>query len=184
MEDEVDVSSQADHRASRSAPFTNLPPAPTTPVASVIDPRIQGLPVVPEDRPWIPTFYGEQKYIRLSLATGEWVLFARIKPGQQVPYHKHHGGLNLYVLEGELNFVDEDWVAGPGTYVFEPPGNTHVELSDKGVLMLAWSQGPLEFLNPDNTPVEVRDCVAWKAEIEQYHAEQELPMPPPPGYFF
>ena len=89
-----------------------------------------------------------------------------------MPYHKHHGGLNLYVLEGELNFVDEDWVAGPGTYVFEPPGNTHVELSDRGVLMLAWSQGPLEFLNPDNTPVEVRDCVAWKAEIEAYHRDR------------
>ncbi len=164
--------------------FTAVPPEPAEPVASVIDPDIRGMPVLPDDRPWIPTFYGEQKYVRLNLTTGEWVLFARIESDQQVPYHKHHGGLNLYVLEGELNFVDEDWIAGPGTYVFEPPGNTHVELSEKGVLMLVWSQGPLEFLNPDNTPVEVRDCVAWKAEIERYHAETGTPMPPPPGYFF
>jgi anti-sigma factor ChrR (cupin superfamily) len=153
-------------------------------VASVIDSAIVGLPVRLDDRPWIPTFYGEQKYLRLSLATGEWVLLARIHPGQPVPYHKHHGGLNLWILEGELHFVDEDWSAGPGTFVHEPPGNTHVELSEKGVVMLVWSQGPLEFLNADNTPAEVRDCVAWKKEIEDYHAEHGIPMPPPPGYFF
>lgn len=170
--------------ASAQAPFTALPPPASDPVASVIDPAIKGLPVVPDDRPWIPTFYGEQKYIRLNLDTGEWILFARIGPGHQVPYHKHHGGLNLYVLEGELNFVDEEWVAGPGTYVYEPPGNTHVELSEQGVFMLVWSQGPLEFLNPDNTPLEVRDCVAWKAEIEEFHRSSGIPMPPDPGYFF
>lgn len=167
-----------------TTPFTSVPPEQVDPVPSLIDPAIHGLPVVPEDRPWIPAGYGEQKYLRLNLETGEWVLIAKIRPGQQVPYHKHHGGLHLFVMEGELNFVDEDWSAGPGTYVYEPPGNTHVELSEKGVTMLAWSQGPLEFLNPDNTPAEVRDCVAWKAEIEAYHEQAGIPMPPPPGYFF
>jgi 2,4'-dihydroxyacetophenone dioxygenase len=151
---------------------------------SVIDPTIKGLPVVPDDRPWIPTFYGEQKYLRLNLSTGEWVILARIHPGQPVPYHKHHGGLHLWILEGELHFVDEDWTAGPGMYVYEPPGNTHTELSEAGVTMLVWSQGPLEFLNPDDTPTEIRDCVAWRKEILDFHAANGIPMPPSPGYFF
>jgi 2,4'-dihydroxyacetophenone dioxygenase len=173
-------------RVDRSAneSFTSLPPAEHRVTPSVIDPGITGFPVPGEDRPWIPASYGAQKYLRLNLQTGEWVILARIDPGQPVPYHKHHGGLNLWIIEGELNFVDEHWVAGPGTYVFEPPGNTHVELSEKGVLMLVWSQGPLEFLNADNTPAEVRDCVAWKREIEEYHERSGIPMPPAPGYFF
>ena len=168
----------------RDQAITRLPPGQTRRVPSAVDPHLRGVPVIPEDRPWIPTSYGEQKYLRLNLTTGEWVLFARIRPDEQVAYHKHHGGLNLYILEGEFNFVDEDWTAGPGAYVFEPPGNTHVELSEKGVLMLVWSQGPLEFLNADNTPAEVRDCVAWKSEIEKFHRETGTPMPPDPGYFF
>jgi redox-sensitive bicupin YhaK (pirin superfamily) len=164
--------------------ITAVPPTESRTAPSVVDPEVRGFPVIPDDRPWIPTSYGEQKYLRLNLTTGEWVLFTRIQPDQQVAYHKHHGGLNLYVLEGELNFVDEEWIAGPGTYVFEPPGNTHVELSEKGVLMLVWSQGPLEFLNADNTPAEVRDPIAWKAEIEEFHRSTGTPMPPDPGYFF
>jgi hypothetical protein len=50
--------------------------------------------------------------------------------------------------------------------------------------MLVWSQGPLEFLNDDDTPAEIRDCVAWKQEILDFHAAHEIPMPPAPGYFF
>ena len=169
---------------SGASAFTTIPPTTHEHVPSAVDPAISGLPVLADDRPWIPAAYGAQKYLRLNLATGEWVLLARIDPGQPVPYHKHHGGLSLWIIEGELNFVDEDWSAGPGTFVHEPPGNTHVELSEKGVLMLVWSQGPLEFLNADNTPAEVRDCVAWKREIEDYHAEHDIPMPGPPGYFF
>lgn len=170
--------------ADSTKPITAQPPAESYTAPSAVDSSVRGMPVIPEDRPWIPTSYGEQKYVRLNLQTGEWVLFARIQPDQQVAYHKHHGGLNLYVLEGELNFVDENWSAGPGTYVFEPPGNTHVELSERGVLMLVWSQGPLEFLNADNTPAEVRDCLAWKSEIEEFHRTTGTPMPAPPGYFF
>jgi 2,4'-dihydroxyacetophenone dioxygenase len=151
---------------------------------SIVDRAITGLPVSPDDRPWIPASYGEQRYLRLNLTTGEWVILARIHPGQPVPYHKHHGGLHLWILEGKLHFVDEHWSAGPGTYVFEPPGNTHTELSDAGVLMLVWSQGPIEFLNSDDTPAEIRDCVSWKKEILDYHAANDIPMPPPPGYFF
>jgi hypothetical protein len=153
-------------------------------VPSAVDCTIGGLPVCPDDRPWIPTTYGAQKYLRLNMSTGEWVILARIDPGQPVPYHKHHCGLNLWVLEGELHFVDEQWTAGPGTYVHEPPGNTHTELSEAGVTMLVWSQGPLEFLNSDETPSEVRDCVAWRREILDYHAANGIPMPPAPGYFF
>jgi 2,4'-dihydroxyacetophenone dioxygenase len=156
----------------------------TESVPSRVDLAIKGLPVVPDDRPWIPATYGEQKYLRLNMLTGEWVILARINPGCPVPYHKHHAGLHLFILEGELHFVDENWTARAGTYVFEPPGNTHVELSEAGVLMLVWSQGPLEFLHADNRPAEVRDCVAWKHEIEEYHQATGTPMPPDPGYFF
>ena len=78
---------------------------PPQSIPSIIDREIKGMPVVPDDRPWIPTTYGEQKYLRLSLATGEWVILARIHPGQPVPYHKHHCGLHLWILEGELHFV-------------------------------------------------------------------------------
>lgn len=168
----------------RSVAFTALPPEEFVHHPSAVDPTIRGLPIPPEDRPWIPSGYFEQKYLRLNPTTTEWVIIVRIPSNQVVPYHKHHCPLNLYVLEGELHFVDEHWRAGPGTFVFEPPGNTHVEVSEKGATLLAWSQGPLEFLNADNTPAEIRDFVTWKREIEEYHSKNDIPMPPPPGYFF
>jgi quercetin dioxygenase-like cupin family protein len=164
--------------------FTALPPTTWGHLASEIDPTIRGFRIDPSDRPWIPASYGAQKYLRLNLATSEWVILARIEQGQAVPYHKHHCPLNIWVLEGTLHFVDEGWSAGPGTFVCEPPGNTHVEQSNERTLLLVWSRGPIEFLNADNTPCEVRDCVIWKKEVEDYHLEYEVPMPPAPGYFF
>lgn len=164
--------------------FTKVPPTEWFHLPSAVDPAIKARVVDPEDRPWIPKGYGEEKYLRINPDTTEWVILARIKPNEPVPYHKHHCGLNLFVQEGELHFVDEDWTAGAGTFVHEPPGNTHVEVSEKGVLLLVWSQGPIEFLNADNTPGEVRDWLAWKKEVEDYHAAHSIPMPPPPGYFW
>src|SRR5919204_48601 len=97
--------------------ITRVPPHEHAHVPSIVDASITGVPIRVDDRPWIPTFYGEQKYLRVSLTTGEWVLLARIHPGQPVPYHKHHGGLNLWVLDGELDrvaLVGHDWGAEIG----------------------------------------------------------------------
>lgn len=164
--------------------FTALPPTEWKHVASTVNPVVRGFPVNPDNYPWIPTGYFEQKYLRLNVKSGEWITLTRIPPGEPVPWHKHHASTMLWVFEGALSFVDEGWSAGPGTLVYEPPGNTHVELSNEGCVILAWSSGPLEFLNADNTPAEVRDPLLWKQEVEEYHLNHDIPMPPPPGYFW
>ncbi|WP_159101477.1 cupin domain-containing protein [Paenarthrobacter aurescens] len=170
--------------------LNNLPGAPTLPPdewkheRSVVDPKVLGIKIDSEDHPWMPSGYFDQKYLRLNMETGEWIIIVKIPPGKPVPYHKHHAPLFLWVFEGTLNYIEEQWSAGPGTLVYEPPGNTHTEVSDDGCTVLIWSSGPLEFLNEDLTPAVVRDPVMWKQEIEQFHAVNDLPMPTSPGYFW
>lgn len=151
---------------------------------SFVNPKILGLKVAADDYPWIPSGHFDQKYLRLNMQTGEWIVLVKIPPGEPVPCHKYHAPLFLWVFEGTLNYVKEDWQAGPGTLVYEPPANTHVEVSDQGCTVLIWSSGPLEFLNADLTPAVVRNPVMWKQEIEEFHATNNIPMPPAPGYFW
>lgn len=167
-----------------TTPITSLPPEERDHAPSAVDAAIVGLSIDPDDRPWIPAGYFEQKYLRLNPHTTEWIILVRIPPGEVVPYHKHHGPITIWVLEGRINFVDENWSSPAGHLVHEPPGNTHVEVSEEGCTILAWGTGPIEFLNADNTTAEVRDPVMWRREIEAYHESSGIPMPEDPGYFW
>ncbi len=169
---------------SPTEPITIRPPTEWAHDPSAVSSAIRGFPINPEDRPWIPAGYFEQKYLRLNPHTTEWIILVRVPAKEMVPYHKHHGPITIWVLEGFVNFVDEDWSAGPGTLVYEPPGNTHVEVSDEGCLLLAFGTGPIEFLNADNTTSEMRDPIMWRREIEEFHASTGTPLPPAPGYFW
>ena len=39
--------------------------------------------------------------------------------------HRHPNSVHGFVLKGSWRYLEHDWVATAGSYVFEPPGETH-----------------------------------------------------------
>jgi quercetin dioxygenase-like cupin family protein len=39
--------------------------------------------------------------------------------------HRHPQAVHGLVLKGRWHYLEHDWVAEEGSYVFEPPGETH-----------------------------------------------------------
>jgi len=39
--------------------------------------------------------------------------------------HRHPNSVHVFVLKGRWHYLEHDWIAEEGSYVFEPPGETH-----------------------------------------------------------
>ena len=71
-----------------------------------------------------------------------------IKSAGVIWYAKHRGTVVMICLEGSARYLEYDWVAGPGGFIYEDAGtNGHTLVSDhpNGVKLFGWLQGPLEF---------------------------------------
>ena len=47
--------------------------------------------------------------------------------------HRHPNAVHGFVLKGRWHYLEHDWVAETGSYVFEPPGETHTLVVPEGV---------------------------------------------------
>jgi 2,4'-dihydroxyacetophenone dioxygenase len=83
--------------------------------------------VIPDDeRVWVPQM--ENVWFRplcLNTLQGYWVNLLRVRKAGVLSRHRHPAPVHGYVLRGRWHYLEHDWVAREGSYVFEPPGETH-----------------------------------------------------------
>jgi anti-sigma factor ChrR (cupin superfamily) len=82
------------------------------------------------------------KKLYFDAASGESAVLLRFEPGASYDAHRHPGGEQYLVLEGEL----EDGGAryGPLTYVRHEPGSVHRPSSRGGCLLFVTLPRPIE----------------------------------------
>jgi 2,4'-dihydroxyacetophenone dioxygenase len=82
---------------------------------------------IPEDeRLWVPQM--ENVWFRplcLNASQGYWVNLLRVRRAGILSRHRHPAPVHGHVLRGRWHYMEHDWVAETGSYVFEPPGETH-----------------------------------------------------------
>jgi 2,4'-dihydroxyacetophenone dioxygenase len=129
-----------------------------------------------ESLPWVPlTPYSEDillKYFKLDPIRGEWIVLMKAPPGVQLPKHHHTGTVMVYTIEGKWKYEEHDWVAGPGSIVYETAASTHtfevVEAGKNGdVLTLVQVTGDLLFLDGNDNIVALEN---WKSGLQRYLA--------------
>ena len=89
-----------------------------------------GLPEVP----FIP--YSEHvtiKLLRIDRASGQIAVILKGPPGARIGRHKHYGSVILYTIRGAWRYLEHDWVAKEGSFVYEPPGEIHTLVVDEQV---------------------------------------------------
>jgi len=131
---------------------------------------------IPDDeRLWVPQ--ADKIWFRpliLNTTNGEWVNLLRIAKGGVMNRHRHPAPVYGYVLKGEWRYLEHDWVAKPGTFVFEPPGEIHTLVVDEEVeemITLFHVFGALVYYDEDDNLIQ-HDDVHTKIEMCRAHFEQ------------
>jgi len=82
---------------------------------------------VPEDeRVWVPQAENVSfRPLCLNVSQGYWVNLLRVRKSGVLSRHRHPAPVHGYVIKGRWRYLEHDWTAEQGSYVYEPPGETH-----------------------------------------------------------
>jgi quercetin dioxygenase-like cupin family protein len=84
-----------------------------------------------DERLWVPQ--GDRIWFRpllLDTATGTVANLLRVRRGGNLGRHLHNAPVFGYVLRGSWRYLEHDWVARAGNFVYEPPGEVHTLVVD------------------------------------------------------
>ena len=121
---------------------------------------------------WVPqTDTVSFRPLLLCTSGGYYVNLLRVQGAGLLSRHRHPGPVHGHVLKGSWRYLEHDWVATEGSYVFEPPGEIHTLVVPKGVdemITLFHVTGSLLYCDPDGTVVGADD-VFTKLELAKAH---------------
>ena len=82
---------------------------------------------IPEDeRIWVPqTETVSFRPLCLNRGQGYWMNLLRVRQSGVLSRHRHSMPVHGFVLKGRWYYLEHDWEATEGSYVYEPPGETH-----------------------------------------------------------
>lgn len=82
---------------------------------------------VPSDeRIWVPQ--ADNVWFRplcLNASQGYWMNLLKVRKSGVLSRHRHPNPVHGYVIKGRWRYLEHDWEAVEGAYVYEPPGETH-----------------------------------------------------------
>ncbi len=139
-----------------------------------------GLPdqaIQSDEIPWVPQ--GERvwfKPLRFDLTSGRWVNLIRMTGDGRVNRHRHTGGQVLgYCIQGSWRYLEREWVARPGTFIYEPPGDIHTLVLEDGndeMITLFLIEGVVQYLD-DEDNILYQDDVFSKMERYLRHCQEQ-----------
>jgi 2,4'-dihydroxyacetophenone dioxygenase len=102
-----------------------------------------------DERMWMPV--SERVWVRPLLFNPMTGIVSR---------HRHPTPVTGYTREGSWGYIEHDWVAGPGTFITEPAGETHTlvvhpSAGHMKVFFHAW--GPFLYVDEDGNVTQYTD---------------------------
>ena len=84
-------------------------------------------PAIPADeRVWVPQAPGVWfRPLLLNTVSGGWCNLLRVRRAGVLSRHRHPMVVVGYVIKGRWRYLEHDWVAEEGSFVYEPPGEIH-----------------------------------------------------------
>jgi quercetin dioxygenase-like cupin family protein len=127
---------------------------------------------VPDDeRVWVPQ--AKDVWFRpllLNTVAGGWCNLLRVRKAGVLSRHRHPGPVHGYVIKGSWRYREHNWIATAGSYVFEPPGETHTLTVDSADEMITFFNisGAMLYLDDQDRIVAYED-VHTKIEMCRRH---------------
>ena len=127
-----------------------------------------------DERLWVPQ--QENVWFRplcLSASGGYWMNLLRGRRSGVLSRHRHPAPLHGFVLKGRWHYLEHDWEATEGSYVYEPPGETHTLVVPEDVEeMITFFQvnGCMIYVDPHGNQTGYEDVFS-KIELCKKHYE-------------
>jgi 2,4'-dihydroxyacetophenone dioxygenase len=127
-----------------------------------------------DERHWIPVGEGVAfRPLFLSASQGYWTSVTRVRRSGIVSRHRHVGAVHGHTLKGSWRYLEHDWVATPGSFIFEPPGDVHTLFVDEGtgeMMTIFQIHGAMIYLDEAGATTSVEDVFT---RIDQCRAHFE-----------
>jgi 2,4'-dihydroxyacetophenone dioxygenase len=135
----------------------------------------------PETIPWVPQVDGVSfKPLRISPRAGTWTNLLRVTKRGTINLHRHLDAVEAWVIKGEWRYLERDWVARPGTYVFEPPGDIHTLMNtgEEEMVTLFSIHGPIEYIGAGGETIFTETAETKLSKYVSYCQEKGIPLAP------
>ncbi len=131
---------------------------------------------VPDDeRIWVPQAENVSfRPLCLSRSQGYWMNLLRVRKSGVLSRHRHPQAVHGFVLKGRWYYLEHDWVAEEGGYVYEPPGETHTLIVPDDVEeMITYFQvnGTMLYVDPWGETIGFEDVFS-KIDMCRAHYEK------------
>ena len=127
-----------------------------------------------DERTWVPQADNVWfKPLCLNRSQGYWVNLLKVTRSGVLSRHRHPSPVHGFVLRGSWRYLEHDWIATAGCYVFEPPGETHTLVVPDDVdemITLFQVTGVMYYVDPWGEPRGYED-VFTKIDMCRNHYE-------------
>ena len=127
-----------------------------------------------DERLWVPQAENVSfRPLCLNRSQGYWVTLLRVRKAGILSRHRHPQPVHGYVVKGRWRYLEHDWVATAGSYVYEPPGETHTLIVPEDVdemITFFHVSGMMYYVDPWGNGVGFDD-VFTKIEMCRKHFE-------------
>ncbi|MGD9941644.1 MAG: 2,4'-dihydroxyacetophenone dioxygenase family protein [Burkholderiaceae bacterium] len=96
-----------------------------------IQPEIAVAAIPEDERVWVeqaPNVWFRPLF--LNTVTGGWCNLLRVRRSGVLSRHIHPGTVFGYVIKGSWRYLEHEWIASEGRFVYEPPGEIHTLMVD------------------------------------------------------
>jgi 2,4'-dihydroxyacetophenone dioxygenase len=125
-----------------------------------------------DERLWVPqTDCVSFRPLCFCVSSGYYVNLLRVRGSGLLSRHRHPGPVHGHVLKGRWRYLEHDWEAIAGSYVFEPPGEIHTLVVPEGVdemITLFHVTGSLLYCDPNGKVTGAEDVFS-KLELARSH---------------
>lgn len=131
-----------------------------------------------DERLWVPQSADVSfKPLLLSASQGYFVNILKVRRRGILSRHRHAGPVHATVLRGRWHYLEHDWWAEEGSYVYEPPGDIHtLEIPDgvEEMATLFHVTGAYIYVDPEGTPLGVEDVFSKIENARAHYARVGL----------
>lgn len=112
------------------------------------------------------------KPLVLCVSQGYYVNLLRVRKAGVLSRHRHSGPVHALTMRGRWHYLEHDWEATPGSYAFEPPGETHTLVVPEDVpemITLFHVTGGYVYVDPDGNAQGYEDVFTKLAAARRHY---------------
>lgn len=135
----------------------------------------EGREIIDDELLWVPqTASVSFRPLCFCVSAGYYVNLLRVRGAGLLSRHRHPGPVHGHVLKGSWKYLEHNWTATAGSYIYEPPGEIHTLVVPDGVeemITLFHVTGSLLYCDPEGNVIGAED-VFTKLELAKQHYKQ------------